>query len=306
MGSCRVRLLCLRLILLSLILSPGACDKASGQDLAEEKQIVGEVAREGPPGHLEAQSVCGAWTERLLSTLYHLMAGRPDARRVAGLHGLEPVAFTTSDRRKLGGYRLRASANGRDAPRGYVLIALGNAMLADQVLAEFQFLQVEGFDVYIYDYRGYGLSEGRSRVFAIRSDQIELIQHLNELGYANRFLYGMSIGGVFLLNAIGAGVEFDAALIDSAPSRISNYGCPRRFDPVQNVPPDSERLGFIFGRRDTVVPPDGWRELAEVAKGRGAVVLEKAEFAHPMMDAEPDVRQSRFHAIRSFFAQRVK
>ncbi|MDF2765461.1 MAG: alpha/beta fold hydrolase [Rhodospirillales bacterium] len=303
MGSCTVRLLCQRLILLPLILFPGACEKASGRDLVEEKQIVGEAAQEGPPGYLEAQSVCGAWTERLLSTLYHLMAGRPDASRVAGLHGLEPVAFTTRDRRKLGGYRLRASANG---PRGYVLIALGNAMLADQVLAEFQFLQVEGFDVYIYDYRGYGLSEGRSRFFAIRSDQIQLIEHLNELGYANRFLYGMSIGGVFLLSAIGAGVEFDAALIDSTPSRVSNYGCPQRFDPVRNVPQDTSRLAFIFGRRDAVVPPDDWRELAEVAKSRGAVVLENAEFAHPMMDAEPVARQSRFQAIRLFFAQRAR
>jgi hypothetical protein len=49
--------------------------------------------------------------------------------------------------------------------------------------------------------------------------------------------------GVFLLNAIDVGAHYDAAMIDSPPSRISGYGCPRRFDPVENVPQDSSRLG---------------------------------------------------------------
>jgi pimeloyl-ACP methyl ester carboxylesterase len=253
-------------------------------------------------GYLEDESVCGAWTERLLSALYHLFAGRPNASRLAGIRGLEPVAFVTQDHRKLGGYKLKAHADASRPPRGYVLVALGNAMLADQVVGDFRFLQAEGFDVYVYDYRGYGISEGRSRFFAIRSDYIELIEHLDDAGYAKRFLYGMSLGGVFLLNAIAAGALCDAAMIDSPPSRISGYGCPRRFDPVENLPQDSSRLGFIFGHRDTVVPPSAWRELSEAATVRGAGVLERADLAHPMMDRDPSTRQRRFDAIRAFFA----
>ena len=257
-------------------------------------------------GYLEDQFVCGVWSERLLSALFHFHAGRPDEARVAGLAGVERVAFMTKDRRKLGGYKLRAYADASRAPRGYVLIALGNAMLADQVLGAFRFLQVEGFDVYIYDYRGYGVSEGRSRFFAIRSDYIELIHHLNGAGYANRFLYGMSIGGVFLLNAISAGASFDAALIDSPPSRISNYGCPRRFDAVENIPRNKPNLGFIFGHRDKVVPPGAWRELSEIARKRGAFVLERADLAHPMMDQDPIARGARFDAIRMFLTEKTK
>jgi pimeloyl-ACP methyl ester carboxylesterase len=179
-------------------------------------------------------------------------------------------------------------------------------MLADQVAGEFRFLQGEGLDVYVYDYRGYGISEGRSRFLAIRSDIIELVGHLNEAGYPNRFLYGMSLGGVFMLNAIGAGAPYDAALIDSSPSRISNYGCPQRFDPVENIPEDSARLGLLFSHGDQVVPPVAWRELSQAAKARGAAVIERADLAHPMMDRGDAGRRIRFDTVRDFFLGRMR
>ena len=138
-------------------------------------------------GYLEDEAVCGFWTERLLSALYHLAAGRPDMERVQGIPGVERVSFITKDARRLGGYKLRAHADAGRQPRGYLLIAQGNAMLADQVAGEFRFLQADEFDVYVYDYRGYGISEGRSRFFAIRSDYIEIIEQLNRAGYRADF-----------------------------------------------------------------------------------------------------------------------
>ncbi len=40
----------------------------------------------------------------------------------------------------------------------------GNAMLADHILGEFQSFRDLGLDVYLYDYRGYGLPESKSRL----------------------------------------------------------------------------------------------------------------------------------------------
>ena len=177
-------------------------------------------------GYLEDETVCGFWTERILPVLYHLLAGRPDERGP----GLAGVERSRSSPRMAGASAATSFVPIADAgrqPRGYVLIAQGNAMLADQVAGEFRFLQADGFDVYVYDYRGYGISEGRSRFFAIRSDYIEIIEQLNRAGYASRFLYGMSLGGVFMLNAIGAEVDYDAALINSPPSRISSSAARR-------------------------------------------------------------------------------
>jgi len=116
----------------------------------------------------------------------------------------------------------------------------------------------------------------------------------------------MSLGGVFMLNAIGAEVDYNAALIDSPPSRISSYGCPPQYDPVANLPEDGGRLGFIFGHRDTVVPPGAWRELSEAARARGAVVLEREDLAHPLMDWDPSARRTRIEYVRTFFAGRTR
>jgi Serine aminopeptidase, S33 len=283
----------------------GAGDRGGGAMMVGERSPT-PVEERVRTGYLEDEAVCGFWTERLLAALYHLVAGRPDMERVQGIPGVERVSFITKDGRRLGGYKLRADPDAGRQPRGYVLVAQGNAMLADQVAGEFRFFQADGLDVYVYDYRGYGISEGRSRFFAIRSDYIEIIEQLNQTGYASRFLYGMSLGGVFMLNAIGAEVDHDAALIDSPPSRISTYGCPPQYDPVANLPADGTRLGFIFGHRDTVVPPGAWRELSDAARARGAAVLEREEFAHPLMDRDPSARRARFELIRAFFAGRTR
>jgi alpha/beta superfamily hydrolase len=250
-----------------------------------------------PIGFLENESVCGFFKERLLGLLWNLLAGPADAARVQDLRGIEVVSFDTIDGRRLGGYKLNADGQAH----GYILIGLGNAMLADQVIGEFQFLQDMGFDVYAYDHRGYGLSEGKSRFAALRADFVALIDHLNHEGYKQGFIYGMSFGGVMAMNALGAGAEVNAALIDSPPSRVSVYGCPRSFDPVENLPERVGHLGFIFGQDDRVVPPAQWRQLAEAARQRGAAVIERADFGHPLQDRRPRTREARRDIIRGFF-----
>ena len=52
-----------------------------------------------------------------------------------------------------------ATGCGVAAPTGYLLVAQGNAMLADQILGELQYFRKLDVDVYVYDYRGYGLSK---------------------------------------------------------------------------------------------------------------------------------------------------
>ena len=252
-------------------------------------------------GYLEDELVCGFFKERFLGLVWSFLAGSANASRVEGLRGIEAVSFDTEDGRRLRGYKLKAKGDGR----AYILIGLGNAMLADHVMAEFQFLRDAGFDVYAFDYRGYGLSEGKSRFAALRSDFIALIQHLNAKGYDQNFVYGMSFGGILAMNALGAKVEIDAALIDSAPSRVSGYGCPRAFDPVENLPERVAHLGFIFGGQDRVLRPHQWRELAEAARRHGAMVLERPDFAHPLQDLSQRAWQDRRDIIRGFFLEHM-
>ena len=241
-------------------------------------------------------SVCGFVREPLAFWMFRRAAGSPDARRLAGIRDIERIHLETLDKRTLGGYRLRASG----IPKGYLLVAPGNAMLADQIMGELQIFRDRGFDVYVYDYRGYGLSGGSSRLNAIVSDYHEIVAHLNRQDYRRRALYGMSMGGVILLNAIGESKDFSALVVDSSPSRISPLGCPEQYDPVNHLPADSSRIKIIAGGRDRVVRPEEMQELLLAAKFRGAQVVQRAEFAHPFQDATAAIHRRRMQDVADF------
>lgn len=244
-------------------------------------------------------SVCGFIREPLAFWLFRRVAGTPNAQRVAGIRDIESIHFETVDKRTLRGYRLRTSGN----PRGYLLVAQGNAMLADQIMGELQLFRDRGFDVYVYDYRGYGISDGSSRLNAIVSDYREIVAHLNRQNYPRRALYGMSMGGVILLNAVGVRDDFSVLVVDSSPSRISHLGCPEKYDPINHLPQDCSRLQLISGERDRVVRPAEMEELMFAVRDRGGKVVRRLDYAHPFQDATPAIHQRRLNEVADFIAR---
>ena len=246
-------------------------------------------------------TVCGWLKERLYFKLWSSAAPKPDESRIQSIKFVENVKFTTSDSRVLNGYLYRAHshANGKINVKGYILIALGNAMIADQMIGQFKSFAEKGYDVYIYDYRGYGLSEGKRRINAIIEDYKEIIPSLNK-HYKSSMVYGISLGAAIILNAIGSGVHFDRAVIDSSPSRLSNHGCPEEIDPVNNLLKDSSNIFVITGQIDQVLKPSMTSELRILAESRGAKVLDGKDYAHPFMDRNPSILQDRMRRIIEF------
>ncbi len=243
-------------------------------------------------------AVCGFFREPFMFWLWRMAAGFPNANRVVHLKGIEPIRFKTRDGIELAGYKLEATE-----AKGYLLVAQGNATLADQLMAELEPFRDLGFDVYVFDYRGYGTSQGKSRLAAIVGDYAEIVSYLNTLGYAQRLLYGISMGGIILLNAAGRSEAYDRLVIDSSPGRISDRGCPREYDPVEHVPEDASRLMIISGDRDTVVTPAQMDELIQVTGSRGARVVQDNEFAHPHQDSYA-THQRRQNEIIAFLLQK--
>jgi alpha/beta superfamily hydrolase len=253
------------------------------------------------------QSVCGL-KEPFVFWLWSSMAGSPNADRLAGLHNVEDISFRTLDGRMLRGYRLKAiDRDGQlSSPKGYLLVMQGNAILADQIIGEFMSFAAAGLDVYVYDFRGYGRSAGRRRLKAIVSDYIELLATLNARDYARHYVYAMSFGGIVLLDGFDAHGHLDRIVIDSSPARLSDYGCPREYDPVNHLPADCSQCLFITGEKDRVVTRSMSQELVDTARQRGAAVLHDATFAHPFMDREPSVHRRRLQVIEDFLLGRGK
>jgi hypothetical protein len=213
--------------------------------------IYGTACYAGQQSSSLEQSICGL-KEPFVFWLWSSAAGEPSAARLAQVANVEDVAITSSDGRILRSYKLNPPIPGtaRIYPGGYLLVAQGNAMLADQIITRFDQFAGLGYDVYIFDYRGYGRSEGKRRLKAILNDYHQIIQQLGTQPYQSRAFYGMSFGGVVLLDALRHQAGEMTVVIDSTPSRLSDYGCPTAHDPVNNLPWDTGNLLVIAGAKD--------------------------------------------------------
>ena len=246
------------------------------------------------------KSVCGIH-EPFVFWLWSSMAGRPDAARISHLSNVEDISVRSVDGRRLRGYKLKAPVSGSDSDQvqAYLLVAQGNAMLADQILSGFTRFSRAGVDVYIFDYRGYGRSEGKRRLKAMVNDYGEIIDLLDSRPYSSSLFYAMSFGGIVLLKALKER-RGDLIVIDSTPSRLSDYGCPKAYDPVSNLPQEASNFFLIAGGQDHVVPPAMSRELVETAQQRGAMVLTDPEMEHPFQDRNSLIRDRRMQAVTTF------
>ncbi len=246
------------------------------------------------------EAVCNMVLEPFAFWLWQRSAGSPTLQDDRLPANVEAIRHRTQDGRLLHGYRLKAKTEPGASAKGFLLVAQGNATLAERLTSRLQQFTDSGYDVYLYDFRGYARSEGRRRLKAIVNDYREIFAELSQTNSGERLLYGMSFGGIVLLNVIGTGVAFDRAVIDSTPSTISNYGCPQRYDPVVNLPADASRLMLISGERDRVVTAEDSALLLDTAEVRGAHAVRSPVFAHPFMDKDLTVAEQRRQQIHAF------
>lgn len=248
------------------------------------------------------ESVCGLIQEPFVFWMWSSFAGKPNPKAVSRIPNAESVVHKTKDGRLLRGYKLKSTLSG-GIVLGFVLVSQGNAMLAEQLLPSLTNFPRAGIEVYIFDYRGYGDSEGKRRLKAMVNDYKEIFDSISASTPGKRFLYGISFGGIVLLNVIGSGATFDRVVIDSTPSRVSDRGCPEKYDPVVNFPKDGSQFLLVSGELDQVVPVKNSQELIDLAKARGSRVEVQSDYAHPFMDPDIRIRRERIERIRSFFME---
>lgn len=246
------------------------------------------------------EALCGTFFEPLVFWMWSSMTPKPDSSIVANIPFIEPSQYVTSDGKTLRGHRyLSNNGYAKTSPKGYILVAMGNTMLSDQMVVMLKSFSQRGYDVYVYDYRGYANSEGSRRIKAIIEDYKEIAQTLNKI-YKKKLLYGISLGGAVMLNIIGSGLEYDAAVIDSAPSSLSPFGCPKSIDPLENLPKDAGKIFVITAQSDSVLPSSMTSPLRESAKERGAKTLDGEEYEHPFADINLKVHYQRMALILEF------
>ncbi len=194
----------------------------------------------------------------------------------AGLR-YEEVFFKTRDNLELNGWFIPA----QDA-RGSLLFCHGNAGNISHRITMIEMFNKLKLDVFIFDYRGYGRSEGKPSEEGLYQDALAAYQYLRQREDINRdaiIIYGKSLGANI---AIDLASEVKAAALIAESGFTSAYEMARRIFPylpvrwlitvkydainkIKKIPipkliihsKDDEIVPFRFGRRlfEAASPP---------------------------------------------------
>jgi uncharacterized protein len=131
----------------------------------------------------------------------------------------EDVFFTTPDGLRLHGWMLRPAGR----PSGTILFIHGNAGNVSTHVGAVLWLALAGYEVFLFDYRGFGLSEGTPTIEGIHIDTLAALETVAARtpadGGAPIVVLGQSLGGSAAVYAVATSRHKDrvrALVIDSA------------------------------------------------------------------------------------------
>ncbi len=234
--------------------------------------------------------------ERLIYFPSREIGATPDA---LGLEH-EDVFLDAGEGVRIHGWFLRAGGPG---PHGNVrnlsqtvLVCHGNAgNIGDRLDRATFFHRILGVDVFLFDYRGFGRSDGRPSEEGTYLDAVAAFRYLTETrGIASErvVLFGESLGAAVAIEL--ALRESAAALVLEAPftsiAGMARVAYPfltpflslvrTRYDNLRKIPDVSLPLLVFHGRRDPVVPFEQGEALFRAARGpKTFVPLENAGHA---------------------------
>lgn len=168
-------------------------------------------------------------------------------------------------------------------PKGLFIFFHGNAQNLSSHYANLAWVTKHGYDVFIFDYRGYGLNDGQPNQQGVHKDALAALDHAYQLykngNYQKFIAYGQSLGGNIMGRAL---IDFphtnsiDLAVFDSTFSSYQKIA----FNKLKRIPVTfilsplayilvSDRFGaykhldkikipslIIHGQNDIVVEPE--------------------------------------------------
>ena len=196
------------------------------------------------------------------------------------LPGARDVRLTTADGLTLGAWFVPAT--GPDL--GFtVLVANGNGGNRTDRAALGAALRARGFDVLLFDYRGYGGNPGDPSADGLALDVRAARDYLVERRHTRLVYFGDSIGGAVVAELALA--HPPAALVLRSPfTELADTAAEHypflpvrlllrdRFPLVEHVRRIRVPTAVVYGSADSVVPPAQSRAVAEAAAGPVTVV----------------------------------
>jgi hypothetical protein len=237
------------------------------------------------------------------------------------------VQLSAHDGTLLRGFEAAATdvAGNPASSHGVILFVQGNAMLVDQLIRQARQMAKHGYDVVMYDFRGYGRSDGVATLKGITSDYDEILGNLAArkanptLPNYGLFVYAISAGGMFVLDTDSLTVRADLIALDSVPANVNrriqflfwtwfDIECPDNVQPLARLPADMSHFFWYQGEKDNRVRFNDPNQMAvlEVARQRHATVVVDPDSKHILMDSQDSTDRRLGKALEFFDRYRLQ
>jgi len=133
----------------------------------------------------------------------------------------EEVAFSSEDKTKLSGWFIPAKGKAQ----GTVIHFHGNAQNMSAHYSYVSWLPANGFNLFVFDYRGYGKSEGKLSRKGVYEDAVAAVEYIKsrtDIDQSKIILFGQSLGGANAIAVAGEN-QFDGIVGVVSESAFSTY-----------------------------------------------------------------------------------
>ncbi len=189
----------------------------------------------------------------------------------------EDVAFAATDGTRLSGWLVPGEEK---AP--IIVFCIGNAGNISHRLETLSLLNGLGVSVFIFDYRGYGTSDGKASEKGLYADIAGAVTYLEGRGWRpeRMIFFGRSLGAAVALEQAletpPAGLIMEAAFTSLAAmgrrhypglSHLLGWLIDAEYDNLEKIGRLQSPLLQIHGQRDGICPPDMAKQLYDRAPG---------------------------------------
>ena len=195
----------------------------------------------------------------------------------------QDIDFTSSDGTMLHGWWLKPQTDSK----GLMVVVHGNAQNLSAHFVSWVWLVEAGYELFIFDYRGYGKSEGEEELDKVIEDTTAALHYAREHYEGDLYVSGQSLGGVLLTNALAREPypRYKLAIIDSCYSDLEEMGkdvlsrsfitwpfqwvsylvLTDEYNPIDRVGKIDVPMLFIAGSKDAIIPPNNSWQLFDAA-----------------------------------------
>lgn len=166
----------------------------------------------------------------------------------------EDIFVRTNDQQKLHGWLLKG-----DAPvKGTVIFLHGNAQNISYHIASVRWLPKHGYNVFLYDYQGYGNSTGKASIdnsIDNFSSVIETLDRTLPKDQQQYSVFGQSLGGALAIAAVAKNqstTSFQSLIVDSAFSGFRTIA-KEKMQELLLVRPFSGALQYLFTSQPNIL-----------------------------------------------------